>query len=207
MPSVSTSTTPAPSTTLIIQPYLYHLDVAVVTYSYAQINKKTGNEHIIDLDVIEIPEEIFKYLFYQTSSAFQITPIQNPNDEILKYIGFFKQQVSGEQLRLHDEILNNILEDLGVTKSMLSICSLINLNKEISSLKSLCDLTPSNVSCSLTWRDILTTLRAEFNSDTAVYPLVVDVILTVSVVFITPTEGVYPTIVRFNYKTQITIPA
>ena len=185
MPSVSTSTTSATSTTLIIQPYLYHLDVAVVTYSYAQINKKTGNEHIIDLDVIEIPEEIFKYLFYQTSSAFQITPIQNPSDEIL----------------------NNILEDLGVTKNMLSICSLINLNKEISSLKSLCDLTPSNVSCSLTWRDILTTLRAEFNSDTAVYPLVVDVILTVSVVFITPTEGVYPTIVRFNYKTQITIPA
>jgi hypothetical protein len=36
-----------------------NLDVALVTYSHSKINKKTGNEHIIDLDAIEIPEEIF----------------------------------------------------------------------------------------------------------------------------------------------------
>ena len=207
MSSVSTCTTCTTSTTLIAKPCLYNLDVALVTYSHSKINKKTGNEHIIDLDAVEIPEEIFKCLFYNNSLTFQIKSISNPCDEILKYIGFFKQKVSGDQLRLHDEILNNILEDLGVSKNMLSICSLINLNKEISSLKTLSDLTSSNVSCSLTWKEILDTLRARFNTESLVYPLLREVILTVSVVFITPTEGVSPTIVRFNYKTQITIPA
>ena len=185
----------------------YQLDIAVITQTFSELHRKSG-EHIINLDFIEISEDVFKSIFYQTNS-FSISSTVKSIPELLKLISFKGQNVNGHPFCLVDSIMENIEKDLGVSINMLSICSLINLNKEIISIKSLADLSITNISCSLSWSEILEVIRCEYDktscgSDPNI-PDTALVILTISVIFVTPNEGIFPTIIRFNYKVRITL--
>ena len=63
------------------------------------------------------------------------------------------------------------------------------------------NLNLTNITCSLNWDEVVQTLTAEFG-DVTVTPAV---LLTVSVVFLSPTTGVKPVIIKFNYLTTITL--
>ena len=188
------------SNTLVIN-VPYQLDVAIITQNFQEISLQTGSEHVFDLDLKNITESMFKSIFYK-SNAFSITPKANLIPEALDLIRFTNQTYSSHPFSLLDTITHNIINDLSITQNMISTNSLINLNKDLNSLLTLCDLSVSNVTNSLNWSDIVNTLIAEFGVDKDVSP---PVILTVSVIFVTPTPNVNNTIIRFNFKTTVTL--
>jgi hypothetical protein len=188
------------SNILHLQCQPFQFDVAVITQNTPQLTLQTGSEHIYELDIIAISESIFKSIFYRANnfsvaSNTLLTPIE------LSYISFFGRAVCNQPFSLIETIITNIENDLNITQDMFTPCSLINLNKLINSIRTIADLNLSNVTCSLSWSEIMLTLFAEFGNVTVTPP----VILTVSVVFISPTQGVKPVIIKFNFLTTITL--
>ena len=265
----------------------HHLDVAVISYKFSELRQQGDHDHIVELDPVAISELDFKRLFYYTHhnhNAFCVNKQYPPGKESLfnEFVSFSCQSVCRKLFSLSDEILDNIEMDLGISRHMLSTCSLINLTKELNTIRTLRDLPTANVTCSLKWSDIVETLRSRFRdnedhwnafydgnfaetasttdgivtyklSDTdstvvmydtvnpnegisigqprpyylagnaKVYlteeqatkvvrvvseyemPDEVPVVLSISVIFITPNEGVSPTVVKFNYATSVSI--
>lgn len=148
----------------------HHLDVAVISYKFNELRQQGDDDHIIELDAIDIDQADFKRLFYYTHHNHNTFAVnrQYPAGQEAKfynYIAFAEQSVDNVLFNLSDEILDNIESDLGISRHMLSTCSLINITKELNSLKSLRDFPTANVTCSLKWSDIVQTLRARFRSD------------------------------------------
>ena len=266
----------------------HHLDVAVISYKFSELRQQGDHDHIVELDPVAISELDFKRLFYYTHhnhNAFCINKQYPPGKEALfnEFVSFSCQSVCRKLFSLSDEILDNIEMDLGISRHMLSTCSLINLTKELNCIRTLRDLPTANVTCSLKWSDIVETLRSRFrdnedhwkafydgnygetaseidgivtykfsatdsrpvmydtanpnegtsigqprpyvknSDDEKVYlttsealsvvkivtpyemPDEVPVVLSISVIFITPNEGVSPTVVKFNYATSVSI--
>jgi len=178
---------------------IFRLDFAVYAKATSQINLTKNTDHIVNLDVINIDETLFKSIFYQTDN-FAINPNAALDELSLSKISFSNLTVSGSHFCLFDTILQNIEADLGVSSSMFSPCTNIALHKDINSIKSLVDLIQTGtIVCSMTWTDIINALKCEENNGVA------EVILTLTVVFTNPTVGVNSTIIKFNYKTTITI--
>jgi hypothetical protein len=178
---------------------IFRLDFAVYAKTTPQINLINNLDHIISLDNITIDETLFKSIFYQTDN-FAINPNAALDELSLSKISFSNLTVSGVHFCLFDVILQNIEADLGVSSSMFSPCTNMALHKEINAVKSLVDLIQTGtIICSMKWSDIINALRCEENNGVA------DVILTLTVVFTNPTVGVNSTIIKFNYKTSITI--
>ena len=75
------------------------------------------------------------------------------------------------------------------------------ISKIINSIDTLCDLNLNNINSSLTWSEVVQTLLSEFGNVTATPP----VILTISVIFVSPTAGVKPVVIKFNYLTSISL--
>ena len=176
------------------------IDFAVYTKQFTEINMKNPLDHIVELDNISIDEALFKSIFYNTDN-FAINPIAYLDLLLSQYISFSNLTVLGNHFCLYDEIIKNIENDLGISSSMISPCSIISLSKEINSIKTLCDLiNTGNELCSLSWSDIINNIKC--NSENSNF---VNVILTLSVVFSNPTKGVNATIVKFNYNVNISI--
>lgn len=257
----------------------HHLDVAVISYKFSELRQQGDHDHIVELDPVKVDELDFKRMFYYTHhnhNSFCVNKQYPPGKE-QKYnelVSFSCQSVDSILFSLSDEILDNIEMDLGISRHMLSTCSLINITKELNGIRTLRDLPTANVTCSLKWSDIVETLRSRFrdnedfeksyydgnyalqgggrvtyrlsstdptpvlyeidteNSTPKAYILVegvktyltslqeadvvktitkytmpdsVPVVLSISVIFITPNEGVAPTVVKFNYATSVTI--
>lgn len=183
----------------------FQIDIAVIDQDIADINKQNLLSHIIDLDTISILETDLKQLFYKCNN-FSIPNINaNLNTELTEYISFNSFCILGKHFCLLDEIYKHIENDLGFTRDMFSTSTNIALNKQINAIKTLSDIVyTSCVSASLTWDDIINTVTCQFNEYKPM-PKSPEVILTLSVVFKCPTPGVYPIIIRINYKTNITI--
>lgn len=178
---------------------VFRLDFAVYARVTSQVNLIKNEDHVINLDTITIDETLFKSIFYQTDN-FAINPNAALDALSLSKISFSNQTVSGGEFCLFDTIIQNIETDLGISSSMFSPCTNIALYKDINSIKSLCDLIQTGtIVCSMTWTDIINSIRCESKNNIA------DVILTLSVVFTNPTTGVNATIIRFNFRTSITI--
>lgn len=177
------------------------IDFAVYTKQLSEINLRNPLDHIVELDYINISESYFKSIFYKTNN-FDINPIAYLDENLLPYISFSNISVLGKHFCLYDEIIKNIENDLGISSSMISPCSIISLSKEINSIKTLCDLiNTGNELCSLSWSDIINNIKC----NTEYSNFVKNVILTLSVVFSNPTKGVNATIVKFNYNVNISI--
>ena len=182
----------------------FKLDFAVCSKNYSAINLRNNNDHIIELDNITITESLFKSIFYQ-SDNFSINPSAALNPSILNFISFINRTVLGVNFCLIDEIYKNIEDDLGINRILFSPCTNIALNKQFGSIKSLCDLTQSGtIVCSMDWSEIVNSIKYEFDN---VDPINTNpnVVLTLSVVFTTPTTGVNATIIKFNFLTSVTI--
>ena len=177
------------------------IDFAVYTKQLSEINLRNPLDHIVELDYINISESYFKSIFYKTNN-FDINPIAYLDENLLPFISFSNISVLGKHFCLYDEIIKNIENDLGISSSMISPCSIISLSKEINSIKTLCDLiNTGNELCSLSWSDIINNIKC----NTEYSNFVKNVILTLSVVFSNPTKGVNATIVKFNYNVNISI--
>ena len=180
----------------------FNIDVAVLCQEYTTI-EKMSNDHIINLDEIEVTKELFQTIFYPYGENFGINKNNITSNKILMpYVSFLPEyrNMDGKKFYLLEKIISNLENDLNVSRNCFTIESLVELSNEITNLHSLCDLNYCSVLSSLTLPNILEIIKnytmADINDPSN--PLIP--ICVISIIFKTPTVGVKNTIVRFNYR-------
>jgi hypothetical protein len=180
------------------------LDVAVLTQKYSSpIEIVCGDSHITELDEILIAPEIFKTLFFPHGENFCINKVTNP--EFYKYITFlppWRRIQLGQPFSLLELVLSNIETDLGVTRNCFETSTLIELSKEFSNIKSICDIKFCSNACTLTWGNILNIIQTEAINRDKLNPLK-QTILVINVIFQTSNPNILLTIVKFKYRMDV----
>jgi hypothetical protein len=199
------------------------IDVAVLCQEYNKI-EQICNDHIINLDEIEITKELFQFIFYPYHDNFGINKKLICNNPMYtQYISFLPKYrtVNGKKFYLLEEIISNIESDLNISRNCFTVESLVELTNEILNINSICDLNCCSVLSSLTWCNILEIIKnynmindncgcdtesssgsttSGSSSSSSIQKQSVIPICAISVIFKTPTPGVKNTIVRFNYR-------
>jgi hypothetical protein len=174
-----------------------HIDVAVVCEEYNNIEIMC-EDHILNLDEIEVTMEIFQLMFYPYKENFGINKdFFINNTKFLPFISFFPEfrTIDGKKFYLLESLISNIESDLCISRYCFTKDSLVELTNEIISLKTLLDIKCCSVLSSLTWSNILDIIKNYKLIHEEVVP-----VLIVNIVFKTPTQGVKDTVVRFQYK-------
>ncbi len=184
------------------------IDVAVIDVSLNPINIVTdGSAHLVILDSIDISSNIFHAIFYDSSGDFSLNPNYDGLDILKPYVGIsnpYRTKDNGHNFCLIDTIFDNIECDLGVCRTAFTPCTNIALNKQLAALKTFYDLGLIKLECSLSWSEIINVINCAIDDLVNVPPnIIVD--LVISIVFTTPTIGVYPTIIKLIYSTDFPI--
>jgi len=180
------------------------IDIAVLYQEFTSIDVILDNSNITELDEIQIDQEIFKKIFYPHGETFGLDPSLKNSEEYYQYITFLTpyRTVNNKLFVLLEQIFKNIENDLNLTRNCFTTTSCVELTNEILNIKTLCDLRCCSVLNSLTWENIeqmnknykLSHTENEKN----------DLILVISVIFRTPTEGVKNSVFKFNYRIKNT---
>jgi len=175
------------------------IDVAVLSQEYSPIEITCNNNHIVNLDEIEMNEESFRSIFYPYGDNFGLDCKKCTTKEFF-YITFLApyRKVDGKSFYLLEEIIKNTEEDLNVSRNCFTTCSLIELTNDISKIKTLCDIDCCSLLCSLTWSNIMNLLKDYSLANN--HPVNIRPIFVVNVVFKSPNPNVKPTVVKFNYR-------
>ena len=155
-------------------------------------------DHILNLDEIEITMEIFQTMFYPYKENFGINKdFFINNSKFIPFISFLNdyRTVDGKKFYLLEALITNIESDLCISRNCFTKDSLVELTNEITCIKSLLDIKSCSVLSSLTWSNIIDIIKNYKAINDEVIP-----ILIVNVVFKTPTQGVKDSVVRFQYK-------
>ena len=174
-----------------------HIDVAVVCEEFNNIELMC-EDHILNLDEIDITLEIFQMMFYPYKENFGLNKdFFINNDKFIPLISFFPnvRTINGKNFYLLEELITNIETDLWVSRHCFTKDTLVALTNEITSIKTLLDIKCCSVLSSLTWSNILNIINNYKLIKEDVIP-----ILIVNIVFKTPTKNVKDTVVRFQYK-------
>jgi hypothetical protein len=178
-------------------PNKIHIDVAVVCEEFNNIELKC-EDHIINLDEIDVTMDMFQVMFYPYKENFGLNKDFFINNcKFIPFISFFPdfRTVNGKKFYLLEQIISNIETDLNISRHCFTKDSLVELTNEITSIKTLLDIKCCSVLSSLTWSNIIDIIRNYTLIQEEVIP-----ILIVNIVFKTPTQGVKDTIIRFQYK-------
>jgi len=158
--------------------------------------------NIIDLDTIDISENDFRELFYASNNN-ELFTLNCANTESKENITFNSQKYitidDGEDLsfNLIDAIVSSYSTDLGVQKDCFEPCSIIDIQKQLTSIRTLCDIC--EVKCSLKWSEVISSLRslgANVDKD-AIHRLRVNALFTNS------NPQVKHIMIRFNYDVTL----
>jgi hypothetical protein len=171
--------------------------VAVVCEEFNTIELMC-EDHIVNLDEIDVTLEIFQLMFYPYKENFGLNKdFFINNDKFLPFISFYPsfRTINGKNFYLLEELITNIETDLCVSRHCFTKDTLVELTNEIISIKTLLDIKCCSVLSSLTWTNILDIIKNYEFIKEEVIP-----ILIVNIVFKTPTQGVKDTVVRFQYK-------
>jgi hypothetical protein len=173
------------------------IDVAVVSEEYNKI-ELMSEDHIVNLDEIDISMEMFQKIFYPYKSNFGINRdflLNNVHLIPLISLSHEFRSVNGTRFYLLEELISNIESDLSVSRNYFTKDSLVELTNEITNIKSLLDITCSSVMSSLTWENILDIINNYKLTKSNVIP-----VLIINIIFKSDTANVKDTIVRFQYK-------
>ncbi len=179
------------------------IDVAVLAQNTSAIKKHCDNSHVINLDVINISEDLFKSIFYPHGNSFGMDKKFCSKDGVIPYISFLPnyRTVNEKKFYLLEEILCNLEKDLNVSRNCFTTDSLVELTNELIGIKSLCNINCCSVLSSLTWENINDIINNyKLLQDSQDLKMKIVPICVVSVIFKTPTEGVEDTVVKFSYK-------
>ena len=181
------------------------INIAVFCQKYSNFELINDNPPI-QLLTIPITLNLFKYIFYENDS-FTINPAVCNNSSLFNYIsllpgpsgyyenGIGRYKVNTEPFSLGGEINDNIMQCLHISLEQIDPSSLIVLNKEISSIKSLCNLHCQSMVNSLRWSDITNLVLADPTYD---YSKTLN--LSIELIFVSNTEGVSNLVVIVNYN-------
>ena len=179
------------------------LDIAVLGKDTCTSLEVIGTTHTIELDEILIDFALFKQIFYPYGDNFCLEKNMSQENVVYPYITFSAvyRTYKSKPFSLLDTIIENIETDLNITRNCLTTCSLIELSKEISNIKTL-----RNIDCyysSLTLSNIISVIR---NSYTTMIKenILKYVILIISVIFKSPNPHILPVIIKFKYKIHVT---
>lgn len=193
--------------TLQNQPMLYdiaedirnkvYIDVAVVSEEHTKI-ELMSDDHIVNLDEIDVTLDIFQSMFYPYKQNFGINrELFLNNIQLLSFISFSPnfRSVNGKQFNLLEEIIGNIENDLCISRNCFTKESLVELTNEITSIKSFLDIKCRSVLSSLTWTNILDIINNYKITKSEIIP-----ILIINIIFKSDTPQAKDTIIRFQYK-------
>jgi len=186
------------------------IDFAVLSQDYTPIVPDKLDSHITDLDTIHISLDDFKYLFYKNAGPFGLTlDTIGYTSPYFKYITFLPpfRTIQGNNYSLLENIILNIEDDLGLTRNAFSTTSLIELEKDISSKKTLCDIhiNSNTILAALSWKNIVSIINTANKTRINGQPPYTFVELILSVNFITPNQKILKTVVKFSYLIDITV--
>jgi uncharacterized protein (UPF0147 family) len=173
------------------------IDVAALCQEYSPVDVTCDN-NITILDDIYIPLDIFIQIFYPDLNHFGIDKQICKNPTIFPFISLEHtyRSVNKTPFFLCNTILKGIENDLNIPRNCFTPSSLIEITKEFTNIKSLCDLNCCSVVASLSWDNILTIIQ---NYETCHKKEVIP-ILTVSIMFKTPTPGVKTNVIKMPYR-------
>jgi len=176
------------------------IDIAVLCQELTSVDVIRDNANITELDDIPISQDTFQRIFYPHGETFGIDKSVATIPSNHEYITFLTpfRTVNNRLFILLEQIFRNIENDLNLSRSCFTTTSTVELTNEILAIKTLCDLNCCSVLNSLTWtniEDIIQNYRLlhQTNPDH-------NLILVISVVFRTPTEGVKNTVIKFRYR-------
>lgn len=179
-------------------PNKIHIDVAVICEEFNNIDLLMCEDHIINLDEIDVTMDMFQMMFFPYKENFGLNKdFFINNDKFLPLISFFPdyRSINGKKFYLLEQIISNIETDLCITRYCFTKDSLVELTNEITSIKTLLDIKCCSVLSSLTWSNVLDIIKNYSFIHKEIIP-----ILILNIVFKTPTKGVKDTIIRFQYK-------
>ena len=174
-----------------------YIDIAVVTEEYTKIELMC-DDHIVNLDEIDVSIDIFQTMFYPYRENFGINKdFFSNNSSFISFISFSPQfrTINGKKFDLLEELIGNIESDLSVSRNCFTKDSLVELTNEITNIKSLLDIKCCSVMSSLTWENILDIINNYKLTKCEVIP-----VLIINIVFKSDTTNVKDTIIRFQYK-------
>jgi hypothetical protein len=182
------------------------IDIAFISQQITPIDLAETDNHITELDDILIDSELFKQIFYPHGENFGIdtTILSNPN--VLNYTSFMSphRTLNGgsKNFSLLELIISNIETDLNANRNCFKTGTLIELSKELSNIKTLCDIHSRCVECSLPWSNVLSIIKDNYINRDKSLPLK-QALLIISVVFKSPNPHILPTIIKFKYRMNI----
>lgn len=172
------------------------INIACVCQRYSDFKLIENNDVPIQLKPIPICLGTFKYLFYETD-GFNINPNAYNNASLFPYISLLPddcKKMDGTPFSLVHEIYANIEECLNITIEAIEPTSRIILNKEISSIKSLCQLHCQSLVNSLRWCDVVNMVLSDPN-----YNSTKSLNLCITLVFASSTQDVKNVVIVVNY--------
>jgi len=173
------------------------INIAILCQKYSNFELIEDNVIPIQLEPIPISLNTFKYLFYETE-CFNINPCACNNPCLIPFISLlpkYRNKVDGCPFSLLNEIYTNIEECLHISIEAIEPSSRIILNKEVSSIKTLCQLHCQSLVNSLRWCDIVNMVLSDPN-----YNPYQPLNLRITLVFISSTQDVKNVVVIMNYS-------
>jgi len=136
------------------------IDIAALCMEFTKLDKICDNQ-IIDLDDININIPRFKSIYFPQGETFGINKKAGLNEDIIPFISFQHdyRTVKGNKFVLLEFILRTIENTLNISRNCFSSDTLIELNNEIGTLKTICDIPCCSVLASLNWSTLADTMK------------------------------------------------
>ena len=180
-----------------------YLDIAVLHEDNITPVTVAKTAHIIDLEDIRISQKNFLSIFYPHGENFEIDRNLIKQNGLLNYISFssdLRKMEYGKFFSLQEQIIENIEKDFNVPRSCFDVNTLVELMKELTNIKTLCDLSCSNNTSSLSWSNVRSLIKDNLYRKDIDCSFKTNIILMVSVIFKNQNKSINPTIIKFNYR-------
>lgn len=179
------------------------IDIAIVGQFLTSI-EKIDSYHVIELDNISVSKDLFKAIFfYYDSENFAIVPNIPNNEEAIQNIVSFESKYrtynNGVPFNLMHVIFGFMEEDLNIKRDCFDTCCKMELEKQLSLFKNLCNLEICNVLCSLKWSEIIEILKSKGAKSKDLNGNDIPHLLKLNIIFKNPNTNIKDIIIKFNY--------
>ena len=136
------------------------IDIAALSMEFTKLNK-TCNDEIIDLDDIYINKKVFQKLYYPQGETFGLDKKIATREDMIPYISFLHnyRSIKGQPFNLLESIIRSIENTMNISRQCFTSDTMIELNNELGTLKSICDIPCCSVIASLPWSALIDTMN------------------------------------------------
>ena len=136
------------------------VDIAALSMEFTKL-KKMCDDEIIDLDDIYISKANFQRLFYPQGETFGIDKKIGTREDMFPFISFLYnyRTIKGQPFNLLESIIRSIENTMNISRQCFTADTMIELNNELGTLKSICDIPCCSVIASLPWSALMDTMN------------------------------------------------